>query len=906
MKNFNVHKYKILTLVLLYVCFFLYGCSVYSDYGISVDEKVQRKHGLTNFKYVYEQMNGDGDLPEYLNGYPPLDEYEYRYYGIGIKIPLLLVEYLNKFQMTNQQIYGMNHFYTFLWFFIASIFVYKICGKLDMRFRYRVLAVLLFIICPRIIADSFYNIKDSIFLSLFVIMLYFALSILKKFNIRDAVGLAVSAAFCLNTRIIGALPLFLICIVYLVKDGAISLKRAVQIVGTGVVSFAVYIMITPASWNGVLDFVYHTVTVFSDYDSFDTVTLGKTVYKGDRLPWYYTILCICYTMPNFYLVSGIVGICTIIKNCVRNKQRLFSHYLLEFTILLQFLSVVLYDALLKPVKYNMWRHFYFLFIFIVLFSVMGVKYAVEHMGRYRTAVISSMVLSLLLTVGWNVKNHPYEYTYYNFLYAANLSDSMHHDYWAVSDMDLLKQVQDQDINLYPRNELTAMYFGEDGWEKYHACREPGSAEYKLRTLQGSGTKKDQNILYRTENKIEVDGRDISILERRINYDNCILKYVMDGNGNITGENDKTEIEWDYSSVEGEKCITAHLPELYDICEIDFLTSKELGIQNIRVYVSDNGLDWNRLNGERNIYHSKDLFAVLSEKEMPSYLMIRYETGQDCKSPDLLRYMIRVYGQEKKEFSGLYSDINPDDLQNLMDHDKETAWTSGQPQKKGMSIEIELQEEKMVKGMSIVSNHSDYSKDLSIQYQGTDGSYKDITYKTSDNEKYVFEKPVRCAKIRLLNQSDTDFYWWTIYELELDAQNIYSWSYKDTKNTVIGIQSPYHKDLLYCMTDNDSETIWTTEIPQSHDMYVQLELKSGACIKGFHIDAGYAVFENARGIKIYGSDNENDWQEIPYHYGSASDYVFDQISNFSHYRIVQTAEDRNYPWSVAQLGILRTE
>ncbi len=41
-----------------------------------------------------------------------------------------------------------------------------------------------------------------------------------------------------------------------------------------------------------------------------------------------------------------------------------------------------------------------------------------------------------------------------------------------------------------RNELTAMYFGEDGWEKYHACREPGSAEYKLRTLQGSGTKKE--------------------------------------------------------------------------------------------------------------------------------------------------------------------------------------------------------------------------------------------------------------------------------------------------------------------------------------------------------------------------------------------------------------------------------
>lgn len=95
---------------------------------------------------------------------------------------------------------------------------------------------------------------------------------------------AVSAAFCLNTRIVGALPLFITCLIYVCKDGRIRIKKIRHILGTGLFSAAIYILITPASWGNVIDFVYHTVAVFSNYPFIGKLKLGNTTYSNDNLP----------------------------------------------------------------------------------------------------------------------------------------------------------------------------------------------------------------------------------------------------------------------------------------------------------------------------------------------------------------------------------------------------------------------------------------------------------------------------------------------------------------------------------------------------------------------------------------------------------------------------------------------
>lgn len=509
----------------VYLCFFLWGLCSYQDYGISWDEKIQREHGLVNLKYVYEQIHGAGAVPE---GFPDiaqnLETYSARYYGIGIKIPLILIEYLCGFQMTARQIYGMNHLYTFLLFFCASIFVYRIAKKLKYGFWYALLAVLLFISCPRILADAFYNIKDSAFLSLFVIMLYYGICVMEEFRLRSAAGLAVCAAFCLNTRIVGAFPLGITCIFYLCRQKGGMWKRTAQVFGTGVFSALIYMLITPASWGNFISFISHAVRIFSNYQHIGYVSLGNRVYLDTDLPWYYTVYCIFATVPLLYSAGSVTGVFAALKELAgKGPDQRSQPDQIQTMLLAQFLSLLLYDALMRPIKYNMWRHFYFLFIYITLFTVKGIRYVWET-GRIRRLAVNVLVCgSMAVTCIWIAASHPYEYAYFNLLLPTADTDAMRYDYWHVSGQDLLRRIQsDPDRNVYVED-CSGLYFGESGWENYHHNYEKDGVEYKT-DYSEAGTKLP--VIYRRLDEIQVGGRTVGSLLQRIHYHDCLGKYFI--------------------------------------------------------------------------------------------------------------------------------------------------------------------------------------------------------------------------------------------------------------------------------------------------------------------------------------------------------------------------------------------
>ena len=45
-------RWDTVVVLLFFAAFFLYGCLVFQDYGISVDEMTQRGHSLINYKYL--------------------------------------------------------------------------------------------------------------------------------------------------------------------------------------------------------------------------------------------------------------------------------------------------------------------------------------------------------------------------------------------------------------------------------------------------------------------------------------------------------------------------------------------------------------------------------------------------------------------------------------------------------------------------------------------------------------------------------------------------------------------------------------------------------------------------------------------------------------------------------------
>lgn len=103
--------------------FFLYGCITFKDYGLSMDETVQRRHSLVNYKYLVpsvEQFSTESvdfsRIPDLVN---------YGLYGVAIQLPMVALEHLFRFELSQQQIFLMRHFLTFFVFFVSTIFFYK-------------------------------------------------------------------------------------------------------------------------------------------------------------------------------------------------------------------------------------------------------------------------------------------------------------------------------------------------------------------------------------------------------------------------------------------------------------------------------------------------------------------------------------------------------------------------------------------------------------------------------------------------------------------------------------------------------------------------------------------------------------------------------------------------------------
>lgn len=901
----NPYK-KSIALLLIYTIFLLWGLFSYKDYGVSYDEVVQRRHGLVNFKYVYELVNGSENMPEYLNKIPyTLEEYDFmKYYGVGIKIPLVLIEWLSDFTMTNQQIYHMNHLYTFLLFFTASIFVYKIMQLLGFSFGYSIFAVLIFMACPRILADSFYNIKDSVFSSLFIMMLYFGLATIKEFSWKSGLGLAISAAFCLNTRIVGALPLAVIIIAYLFYGEKIDWIKIRKLFITGLGSFMIYILIAPAAWSNIFEYLYNVINVFSDFDQAGTVLIAGQKYMTENLPWYYLLLCIVLTMPSLYIVFCVLGLIEKGKEFLITKNIRDNYFIL--ILFIQFIVILLYDIVNRPSKYNMWRHFHFLFIYIVIFTVLGIQYALEHYKKYQVIIKSFIGISIFLTICWIIRNHPYEYLYFNPLFHGGLADNTEQDYWMITSHDILQGIEEDNIidvyvELDASVDAKAIFFGEDKWEKYHINKEKDGTEYKLY----SGETED-NVVYGIENVFKIENRNIITLLKRKNYDNCVLKYYYN-DSIVTGNNYKTEIQWSYAVDGKDRCLMAYIPDSYNIYEFDFISSVKDKVTNVRAYVSDTGSEWYTLEETKHIYQSKDIFAVVSDNAMPQYVMIKYEIKESETVENDPEFLIRVFGEKSAKLAYVSSNYNSDYLVFLCDDDINSRWDSGEYSKSGMYVEFGLWQKETVTGISLKLGSSvyDYSRDLLIQGKDDEGNWINIKYTCDNNEDYVFDEPVRYSDFRVINMTDTDFAFWSIHELKVWIKDSeIKWNYQDSCDSIMGMQSEYNPAVLGQMLDNDLYSSWYSGGSQNDSMYIDIEMKPDNKIKGFHIDSGIYYIESARSLRILGSYDGETWNEITYHYASASDYVFDRYCDYNFYRLWQTGNDDVYGWVIAELGVLK--
>jgi len=463
----NTNK-KILVLF-LFISFFLIGFSIYSDFGIGVDEDNSRINGFVSLRYIYEIF-----LPENLFSIdsiinvPNINEYNEQGNGVVFDVPLAFAEII--FDINDiRNIYLIRHFFNFLIFFVSVFFFYKIIKYRYNSYFIAILGVLFLIGSPRIFAESFYNTKDIFFMSLFIISLYSAILFLDKPNLKTLTIFVIMSALTTDVRILAIFLPFLIFLIYLINILRQNIFKRKEILLLAYFLFTIPFftyLFWPYLWadpfSNFIDVFKnlsnHPVQIYNFY-------LGNFV-NAENVPWHYPLIWISITTPIFYLFLFIVGFVFILYRAVKRLLKIEknnsytdlwrgNNELYDLIFLLVFLIPLLAIIDLNSSIYDGWRHLYFIYPSFLLVSISGLQRIKNIFFKKRIVLINYVSFLLILpTFFWIYSNHPFQNNYFNAFAGKKFNESFDMDYWGISNkyaLDLIAKKENKIIKVASLN-----------------------------------------------------------------------------------------------------------------------------------------------------------------------------------------------------------------------------------------------------------------------------------------------------------------------------------------------------------------------------------------------------------------------------------------------------------------------
>ncbi len=416
------------------------GAVVLDDFGVSLDETMQRQIGIANYLYLTQGATKllDPGFPE-------------RHYGPVFELLLATVE--KQLGLSDSRaIYLVRHAATFLLFCVGVAFFYRLCLLQFRRWPTAAFGCGLLVLGPRIFADAFYNSKDLPFLSLFVVCVYTLVRFLDEGTPRCALWHALASAVLTDIRIVGlvipvitaVLATFDLLFARRPERSARRRAATLGVYGAALAGFTVAFF--PYLWMSPLR---HLAEVFATMRRFPfhrtSLYLGQQL-PPEAIPWHYAPVWIGVTTPLAYLALFGLGLLVTARSCVTRPARLLgqprarNRLLWALWLFVPLLSVVATRATL----YDGWRHLFFVYPALVLVAVEG-AHASASVVRARLPARLGARAGALAAVGWAlvfaepasflVRHHPYGNVFFNRLAGDGMRavrDRFEVDYWGLS------------------------------------------------------------------------------------------------------------------------------------------------------------------------------------------------------------------------------------------------------------------------------------------------------------------------------------------------------------------------------------------------------------------------------------------------------------------------------------------
>ena len=401
--------------VAILVLFAAAGAAVVDDYGVTVDEPKQQLIAAANLAYVL----GDDDALSVGGGYRLFASD--RYYGVAFELPLLIAERALGLD-DSRTVYLLRHCATHLFWLGGGFACFLLARRLFDSGPLALLAMLLFLLHPRLYAHAFFNSKDVPFLAMFMIALHLVHRAFEKDTVRAFVVLGAAAAVLTNLRVMG-----LMLVAAVLGMRALDLLHAAQrsgrrrVLKTAAAFAAAWAAtlyaVSPYLWSDPRQFA-EALRVFSEHPNHvPQLFQGRTVWPDD-LPWRYVPTWMAITTPPFTLLLGCVGVVGVVLRGAAHPGRAAGDTPLRFELLLTACLALppLVVAALGAHTYDGWRHLYFLHAPLALLAASGLRLPASRdaarvrRGAYAAAGVAAA--SILIAMA---RIHPLQHVYFNFL-----------------------------------------------------------------------------------------------------------------------------------------------------------------------------------------------------------------------------------------------------------------------------------------------------------------------------------------------------------------------------------------------------------------------------------------------------------------------------------------------------------
>lgn len=188
-----------------------------NDYGVTVDEPIQRIRSLVTYKHINKILL-NREVPG-LELVPVFEEFDHQYYGTAVQMPMVFIEDITGFTMTSQKIYLIRHCLTFLIVYIGYICLYiALIYLFGTASWIPLIIVMMLSFYPRYFSFQFFDIKNMIFSGLSMITMLMIVKAVERKSAFSCICFGLVSAVTTNCRVMGIIYPLVLLAYYLLSD----------------------------------------------------------------------------------------------------------------------------------------------------------------------------------------------------------------------------------------------------------------------------------------------------------------------------------------------------------------------------------------------------------------------------------------------------------------------------------------------------------------------------------------------------------------------------------------------------------------------------------------------------------------------------------------------------------------